>query len=409
LDELAARFIINIPADEKENMVRVCFQVEQAHWFFIDFFVERQPGLRLAKCGMKEFTNHIFHHVPFLRRHEDRTEEILAEWQEYKQAVPTYGAIILNPALDKVLLVQGFFAKSSWGFPKGKVNQEEPSEECAAREVQEEVGYDISPLQNAEEYLEKRFGEQPVRLYLIPGVEESTKFETNTRCEIRDIRWFPLDALPASRTDPACKARLGVAPNSFFMVIPFIREIRAWVKLFSRAASLPPAAPGSRKKGRSQQRPEEAAGEQRQRSNSAEQAAAGREARDALVVEPSTREQGAREPSARELSAREPSAREQGAREQGIMKPVAKRPGERPRSKTSPGKGSPEKGSRKQLFQPVAEERAAPPGLLPPGFVPRAWAEFRLDHGELLAAALGGASDGVMHLGATRCQPASSC
>ncbi len=26
----------------------------------------------------------------------------------------------------KVLLVQGFWSKSSWGFPKGKVNEEEP-------------------------------------------------------------------------------------------------------------------------------------------------------------------------------------------------------------------------------------------------------------------------------------------
>ena len=35
----------------------------------------------------------------------------------------------------QVLLVQGFWAKSSWGFPKGKVNEEEVEHNCAQREV----------------------------------------------------------------------------------------------------------------------------------------------------------------------------------------------------------------------------------------------------------------------------------
>ena len=31
---------------------------------------------------------------------------ILEEWRAYKMSVPTYGAVILNNCLDKVLLVQ---------------------------------------------------------------------------------------------------------------------------------------------------------------------------------------------------------------------------------------------------------------------------------------------------------------
>lgn len=34
-----------------------------------------------------------------------------------------------------MLLVQGYLAKSGWGFPKGKVNKEEAPHDCAAREV----------------------------------------------------------------------------------------------------------------------------------------------------------------------------------------------------------------------------------------------------------------------------------
>lgn len=35
----------------------------------------------------------------------------------------------------KVLLVQGYLAKSGWGFPKGKVNEDEAPHDCAVREV----------------------------------------------------------------------------------------------------------------------------------------------------------------------------------------------------------------------------------------------------------------------------------
>lgn len=62
-------------------------------------------------------------------------DEVISTWREYKQAVPTYGAILLNEDLSHVLLVQSYWAKSSWGFPKGKVNQEEEPDRCAVREV----------------------------------------------------------------------------------------------------------------------------------------------------------------------------------------------------------------------------------------------------------------------------------
>lgn len=53
--------------------------------------------------------------------------------------MPTYGAILLDVSLNYVLLVQGYYAKNSWGFPKGKVNESEASTRCAVREVFEEV------------------------------------------------------------------------------------------------------------------------------------------------------------------------------------------------------------------------------------------------------------------------------
>ena len=230
LDELAARFIIPMREEERRDLVRVCFMIEQAHWFFIDFYVNN-PDYKLSQGTIKEFAQHLFNHIPFLRKHANRVEEVIDEWKEYKLAVPTYGAIMLNTFLDKVLLVQGFWAKASWGFPKGKVNEDEPPHLCAVREVHEETGFDISEYIDQQEWIELNINDQTVRLYLIPGVPETTQFKTNTRCEIKDIRWFDINSLPMNKTDVSCKSKLGLAPNSFFMVIPFLRDIKHWVKL----------------------------------------------------------------------------------------------------------------------------------------------------------------------------------
>lgn len=32
LDDLSSRFIVNMPFEERTDAVRVCFQLEQAHW-----------------------------------------------------------------------------------------------------------------------------------------------------------------------------------------------------------------------------------------------------------------------------------------------------------------------------------------------------------------------------------------
>lgn len=62
-----------------------------------------------------------FHHCPFLQRHESKVDELVNEWRQYKSAVPTYGAIMLDKSMESVVMVQGYYAKNSWGFPKGKV------------------------------------------------------------------------------------------------------------------------------------------------------------------------------------------------------------------------------------------------------------------------------------------------
>lgn len=74
-------------------------------------------------------------HIPSLTHFARKIDTVLDDWRHYKQSVPTFGAILIDKSLTQVLLVQSFFARASWGFPKGKVNQDEPPMTCAIREV----------------------------------------------------------------------------------------------------------------------------------------------------------------------------------------------------------------------------------------------------------------------------------
>ena len=41
---LCSRFIINIKKEDREDVVRLCFQAEQAYWFYLDFFCPESPN-----------------------------------------------------------------------------------------------------------------------------------------------------------------------------------------------------------------------------------------------------------------------------------------------------------------------------------------------------------------------------
>ena len=40
LDDLGSRFIINVPEEERKDLIRICFQIELAHWFYVDEYVK---------------------------------------------------------------------------------------------------------------------------------------------------------------------------------------------------------------------------------------------------------------------------------------------------------------------------------------------------------------------------------
>lgn len=96
--------------------------------------------------------------------------------------------------------MKGWKSSSGWGFPKGKINEDEPKHVCAIREVSleyeapeilltilqvlEETGYNSAGKLKPEDVIELSIKEQRISLFIVPGVEEDFPFETKTRKEI---------------------------------------------------------------------------------------------------------------------------------------------------------------------------------------------------------------------------------
>lgn len=54
-----SRFIINLPPEDRDNLVRICFQIELAHWFYLDYYCTDESN-NLNPCSIREFAAHIF-------------------------------------------------------------------------------------------------------------------------------------------------------------------------------------------------------------------------------------------------------------------------------------------------------------------------------------------------------------
>ena len=119
--------MLNCPAEELDSFERILFLVEQAHWYYEDFVREEPENKHMRSMKLREFAELTFHRCAALSKYRGKVDGIYKNFLMYKLSIPTGGLIILNPQLDKVLLVKGWNSGSSWGFPKGKINKTSPS------------------------------------------------------------------------------------------------------------------------------------------------------------------------------------------------------------------------------------------------------------------------------------------
>ncbi|KAL9028974.1 MAG: hypothetical protein Q9196_002734 [Gyalolechia fulgens] len=237
LDDLCVRFIINLPKEELGSVERICFQVEEAQWYYEDFIRPLDPDL--PSLSLRNFCLRIFQHCPLLSEfspydHATAFEEFLA----YKTRVPVRGAIMLNDEMDEVILVKGWKKGANWSFPRGKINKDESDLTCAIREVYEETGYDIDAAglvgsQGTAKYIDVAIQHQHIRLYVFRGVPMDTPFEARTRKEISKIEWWKLSDLPTlkkrKQQQEGRGEDLAVNANKFYMVAPFLVPLKRWI------------------------------------------------------------------------------------------------------------------------------------------------------------------------------------
>ncbi|KAH8120314.1 DCP2-domain-containing protein [Phellopilus nigrolimitatus] len=213
LEELSTRFIMNLPDQEMASVERMCFQVEQAHWYYEDFMREANP--KLPTLTLKKFSSIFFNASPLLRQWSPDHEVLFNTFMHYKVRVPVCGAIMLNEKWDKCLLVKGWKSSAGWGFPKGKINQREALHCCAIREVQEETGFNLEKYIRPEDFIETTIREQSVTLFVVGGIPEKFPFQTRTRKEISKIEWFKLSDLPMWKRNKQVAGK-------FYLIYPFI-------------------------------------------------------------------------------------------------------------------------------------------------------------------------------------------
>ncbi|KAI8354003.1 hypothetical protein BD560DRAFT_438456 [Blakeslea trispora] len=198
-----------------------------------------QSSIVFANATFEEILDDLSRHCPLLHQWAHEHERAYADFMQYRFRIPVCGAIILNTTLDKCLLVKGWSSKSGWGFPKGKINQDEEYDCCAAREVLEETGYDVGPLLKKSDYIELTMREQRIRLYIIQGVPEDTQFVPRTRKEISQISWIKLEDLPTYKSQDPKQGNGGnngggysyfkAGPYRFYMVVPFVNQLKKFI------------------------------------------------------------------------------------------------------------------------------------------------------------------------------------
>ena len=231
------RFIINLPQEELESVERICFQVEEAQWFYEDFIRPLDPDL--PSLNLRNFCLLIFQHCPMLSTYSSYDHaQAFSEFLAYKTRVPVRGAILLNEKMDEVILVKGWKKGANWSFPRGKINKDEPDLACAVREVYEETGYDIDgaglvAVGSETKYIEMNLREQHMRLYVFRGVPMDTHFEPRTRKEISKIQWWKLSDLPTLKKKKQSQEGQGgdaaINANKFYMVAPFLPSLKKWI------------------------------------------------------------------------------------------------------------------------------------------------------------------------------------
>lgn len=214
LEDLLVRFIVNASPEELSSNSSIFFLFEEAHWFYLDYARQLNSNLPLLK--MKAFCKKIIEICPIIWNLEDLNND-LKNFVNYKQSIPVRGAALFNSSLNKILLVQGV-ESASWSFPRGKISKDETDENCAIREVKEEIGFDITPYLKKDQFVERNLNGKNYKIYLCKNIPEDFKFKPIVKNEIKLISWLDFKKIKKQDT------------KKFFLINSMHNAMTHWVK-----------------------------------------------------------------------------------------------------------------------------------------------------------------------------------
>lgn len=224
LDAVSIRFLVNLPLSELEDDgVRLFFQLQQGHWFYLDHLLPAS-GYTLPHFSLQDFAQQLVARCPVsgLAALAPHLSALHAQFKDYMGTVPSFGAILLNARMTRVLMLRPWRGRH-WVFPKGKVNEGESDIACAARETEEEVGLPCAHLLRQGAVLTLRTGAKPIKFFIGVGAPDDGSFEykPQSRCEVSEIGWFDVAKLPddASRPDS----------HMFGAMLSLMRPLKSWI------------------------------------------------------------------------------------------------------------------------------------------------------------------------------------
>ena len=138
INDIIGRFSLQLYDTRLDNLRLFFLLTEDMYWLFQDFYEGKSSGI-----SEKEFCSYTIETCPFLKENVEDFESCYSKFKIYKKKIPKIGAILLNATYTKVLIVSNL-ENTYFVFPRGKINEGETELECAIREVNEEIGYDIS-------------------------------------------------------------------------------------------------------------------------------------------------------------------------------------------------------------------------------------------------------------------------
>jgi len=131
---------LQIYLQNKELIIQTMKQIEKLHWFYID---NLQKKFNFERVGFKKFIEYLFYGKNVPTSYKKYIKKYISIYSQYKRALPRFGTIIRFN--NEYLMVKNI-GSNVYGFPKGKVENNEADYQTAIRETFEETGINISSI-----------------------------------------------------------------------------------------------------------------------------------------------------------------------------------------------------------------------------------------------------------------------